>query len=214
MKNSRQELAEVVGARLDPAMSALGIIFALIVLIETVSKPAGAVGRILGVVGWVLWAIFVIEFLARMVIAPSKSRFLRKNWWQVAFLLVPFLRVFRLMRIARLSRAGRVLSSSVRASRSAGRALTSRVGWLLSVTVIVVLASSQILYEFADFPSYGEALYQTAMTAITGNGLTARSGITRIFSLALAVYSVVVFASLAAILGSFFMAARDGKASD
>lgn len=68
-------------------------------------------------------------------IAPSKGRFLKTNWWQAVFLAFPFLRIFRVLRAARLARAGRLVSSSLRAGRTAAGALTSRIGWLVGLTL-------------------------------------------------------------------------------
>jgi voltage-gated potassium channel len=208
--SKRWYLAEVVERRLDPAMGMLGIVFALIVVAEAFIRPRGSLGAAVTVAGWVLWAIFVAEFGARLVIAPSKGRFLKKNWWQAVFLAFPFLRLLRVMRAARLARAGRLVSSSLRAGRTAASTLTGRVGWLVGVTLIVVLGTSQFLFEFGGYESYGEALYDSAMAAVTGAEMEGDSTLTRIFGVGLAVYSVVVFASLAAALGAFFMQQRTG----
>ena len=69
---------------------------------------------VLAVVGWLFWAVFVAEFLLRAYIAGFRTDFWRRrSWWQVIFLLVTFLRFFRLLqalrlvRIARLRLAGR-----------------------------------------------------------------------------------------------------------
>lgn len=201
----RESLAEWLGFRLDPVMGVLGIIFALLVLAEAFVSPRGPVGASMLIAGWVLWGVFVAEFLARLIIAPSKTAFLKKNWWQAVFLIFPFLRLFRLLRIARVARAGRLVSSSIRASRSASMALTGRIGWLAGVTVIVVLSSGQLLFEFGGYESYAEALYQSALAAVTGQPLTGEAVAVRLLTLGLAVYSVVVFAALAAILGAFFL---------
>lgn len=208
----REALAEWLGFRLDPVMGVLGIIFALLVLAEAFVSPRGPVGASMLIAGWVLWGVFVAEFLARLMIAPSKTAFLKKNWWQAVFLIFPFLRLFRLLRFARVARAGRLVSSSIRASRSASMALTGRIGWLAGVTVIVVLSSGQLLFEFGGYESYPEALYQSALAAVTGQQLTGDTVAVRLLTLGLAVYSVVVFAALAAILGAFFVG--EGKDED
>lgn len=207
--SEREALAEVVGFRLDPVMGVLGIIFALLVLAEAFVSPRGPLGVSMLVTGWVLWGVFVAEFLARLMIAPSKRKFLKKNWWQGVFLIFPFLRLFRLLRFARVARAGRLVSSSVRFSRSASMALTGRIGWLVGITVIVVLSSGQMLFEFGGYESYPEALYSSALAAVTGQPLAGDSVAVRLLTLGLAVYSVVVFAALAAILGAFFVGEKN-----
>lgn len=77
---------------------------------------------------WSLWSFFVAEFAVRLVLAPSTTRFLRRNWWQAVFLAVPFLGFLRAF--TRSARVARALSSSVRGTRTAGRAFGSRVAYL------------------------------------------------------------------------------------
>ena len=213
LASQRARLAEAVERRLDPAMGMLGIIFALVVVAEAFVRPAGTLGTAVRAVGWALWAVFVTEFLARFVIAPSKAGFLKKNWWQAVFLAFPFLRLFRVLRAARIARAGRLVSGSLRAGRTAAGALTGRIGWVLGVTAVVVLAASQVLFEFGGYDSYADALFETAMAAVTGEALSADSALGRIFSVALALYSVAVFASLAAAVGAFFLEGKKGTAN-
>jgi voltage-gated potassium channel len=74
-----------------------------------------------------------------------------------------------------------------------------------SLTAIVILATAQLLYEFADFPSFGEALHAAAYGAITGEPVGSDELVASVIELLLAAYSVVVFASLAGILGAFFL---------
>ncbi|MBW3666176.1 MAG: hypothetical protein KY394_01140 [Actinobacteria bacterium] len=197
-------------------MSALAILFVLVVFGETMADPESTLSEVLTIAGWVLWAAFLVEFVARVFIAPDTSRFFQKNWWQLIFLILPFLRIFRLIRVVRIMRTGRVLSSAVRSSRSAHRLLGGRVGWLAMVSAITILGSSQLLYEFGIYDHYGDALHAAALAAITGEPLAQPDGFTKVLEVVLAVFSVVVFATLAATLGAYFLGRDDwrvGKAA-
>lgn len=206
--SQREEWAEELLDRLTPAMSALGVIFALVVLGEWFTRPDSGLGIGLTVLGWLLWGVFVAEFAARLVVAPDTGRFLRRNWWQLIFLVLPTLRVLRLVRTVRLLRTGRVLSSAVRTSRSARGLLGSRVGWLGAVTLIVVLSTSQLLYGFAGYDRYADALHDAALGTMTGEPLAADGGFAAVTEVVLAAYSVVVFATLAGSLGAYFLRDR------
>ena len=84
----------------------------------------------LTVAGWVLWAVFCAEFVVRLVVAPDRRRFLGRNWWQVLFLVLPFLRFLRLVRAVCFLRSGRVMSSAVRSTRTAANVLSDgSPGW-------------------------------------------------------------------------------------
>ena len=210
----RLHRAELLARRLDKPMGILGVIFLFVVLGQLVASEPALVS-FFTVVGWLFWAVFVSEFLLRAYIAGFGRDFWRKSWWQVVFLLVPFLRFFRalqalrLVRIARLARYGSILSAGVRGSRSAGKLLTSRIGWLTAVTAVVILASSQLLYATGEHSSYGDALFESAMAAVTGTGITGISLFSRVVQVLLAIYSVAVFATLAGTLGAFFLRQKE-----
>ncbi|WP_447007090.1 hypothetical protein ACRAKI_11745 [Saccharothrix isguenensis] len=200
----RQQWAEDLAQRLDRPMSVLGVLFLFVVLGQTLAERQ-PLANVLTVTGWVLWSVFVSEFALRWYVAPHRGRFLRRHWWQAVFLVVPFLRFLRVVRLARLVRAGGVLSSAVRGSRSAGRMLTSRLGWLLVLTSVVVLACSQLLVVVGVEERYGAALHDVALATITGEPLDRDHGLAHVLDVVLAAYSVVVFAALAASLGAYFL---------
>lgn len=201
-------MAAAIAARMDAPVTALGVIFLLVVLADGLASDEGPLAVALDVLAWSIWAVFVVELVLRWVVAPDSWSFLRRNWWQVLFLAVPFLRFVRILARLRLARAGRVVSSAFRTGRSATARLSSRLGWLMAVTCIVVLAASQLLHELAGLEPYGEALHRTALTTVTGEPLGVDDGLAQVVELVLALYSVVVFATLAGTLGAFFLEQR------
>lgn len=204
----REAWADELLDRLTPFMSALSIVFLLVVLGEQFAAPGSAMDHALTVGGWSLWAVFVAEFVVRLVVAPDRGRFLRRNWWQVLFLVLPFLRFLRLLRAVRLLRTGRVMSSAVRSTRTAANLLGGRVAWLAVMSAIVALSASQLLYAFSGFAAYGDALHAAALATITGEPLGRDDSFSRTLDVVLATYSVVVFATLAGSLGAFFLQPR------
>lgn len=209
----REALTDVIAERLDRPMAALGVIFLLVVFGEGLARKDTALATALLVLGWMLWIAFVAEFLARLYIAPSKMRFLRKNWWQILLLALPFLRFIRVLRVLRAARAGRVVSSAVRVTRSARATLTARLGWLAAATAIVVMTSSQLLFEFGNSENYAQALHDAVYAAVVGEPMTDDSTFARILELLLAIFSVLVFATLAGTVGAYFLERRGEDAS-
>lgn len=207
----RRDIADAIADRLDVPMTAAGIVFLLLVAAETLSSPTGAVGTVFTVVSWLLWALFVGEFVLRLVIAPSTSDFLRRNWWQLVFLVVPFLRFLRVLRALRAARIGRVVSSAVRSSRTAGRNLSSRLTTAAVVTVIVVLAGSQLLFESGEFDAYDDALHAATLATVVGEPIGNDNGFVRIVEVVMLGYSVVVFAALAGTFGAFLLERKDRR---
>lgn len=185
-------------------MGVLGLVFVLVVLGQSLAREAWLVAT-LSVVGWLCWAVFVGEFAYRAITARDRRAFWARNWWQLIFLAVPFLRFARALAFLRAARVGGVLSAAVRGSRSAGRLLSGRIGWLVAVTGVVVLAASQLLYVLGDYDDYAVALYDAALATVSGEPLSADSGLARILDVLLAVYSVAVFATVAGALGAYFL---------
>ena len=67
------------------------------------------------------------------------------------------------------------------------------------------------MYEFGVFDRYGDALHAAAMAAITGEPLARPDGFAKILDVALAVFSVGVFASLAGTFGAYFLETREPR---
>jgi voltage-gated potassium channel len=199
--------AEGLARRLDKPMGALGLVFVLIVLGQSLASEPWLVTT-LTVLGWLCWVVFVVEFVYRAVTARDHRRFWSRNWWQVLFLALPFLRFARALTLLRAARVGGVVSAAVRGSRSAGRLLTGRIGWLAAVTGVVVLAGSQLLYVIGAYETYGVALYDTALATVVGEPLSADGQLARVMDVTLAVYSVAVFATLAGAFGAYFLEGR------
>ncbi|MCZ7422028.1 MULTISPECIES: hypothetical protein [unclassified Micromonospora] len=203
-----------VARRLDKPMGALGVLFVLVVLGQALAGHP-TLSTALTVLGWVLWAVFVAEFALRAWLARHDARrFWRRNWWQIIFLAVPFLRFARAASALRAARAGGVITAAVRGSRSAGRLLTDRIAWLAIITTTVVLSVGQLLVVTGSYRSYGPALHDVALATITGEPLGADDPFAQVVELVLAIYSVVVFGTLAGAFGAFFLSAeRERKAT-
>ncbi|MBQ0993523.1 hypothetical protein PSH03_003823 [Micromonospora sp. PSH03] len=104
-----------------------------------------------------------------------------------------------------------VITAAVRGSRSAGRLLTDRLAWLAIITTTIILSVGQLLVFTNSYRSYGQALHDVALTTITGEPLDASDPFAQVIELVLAVYSVVVFGTLAGALGAFFLSAERAR---
>ncbi|MGO3342030.1 hypothetical protein ACTXJG_01320 [Glutamicibacter arilaitensis] len=84
------------------------------------------------------------------------------------------------------------------------------MGMLGVVFLFVVLG--QLLYAMESSTDYSEALYEATMATITGSGITSTDAFSKALQLVLAMYSVVIFATLAGSLGAFFLQSQvEGK---
>jgi voltage-gated potassium channel len=120
---------EGLATRLDKPMGVLGLVFVLVVLGQSLAREPWLV-TVLTVAGWLCWGVFVAEFLFRAWRAEDRRRFWARNWWQVLFLALPFLRFARALTLLRAARLGGVVSAAVRdRGRPAGCSPAASAGW-------------------------------------------------------------------------------------
>jgi voltage-gated potassium channel len=207
--------------RLDPIMAFLGIVFALVTVFE-LADPGVSPGwqQALSVTTWAIWALFVVDFVAKVVAAPSTFRFLRRHWLAILMLLIPTLRVLRLGALLRLGRAlpaARVLSTSYRATGVARQLLRSRTSYLAAIGAVATLAVAQLAWlaerDHDTFETFGDALLWSGATVIAMQGdpvpETAFGGVVMLSGFAV---GLVLIASLAGIVGAYLLEDRRERA--
>ncbi len=213
---------EEVTERADPFMAWLGVIFALLVGFELVVDVSSGTERALEWTAWAVWFVFLLEFLAKLSLAPARLRFLRRHWFQAVALLVPTLRLFRFLRLLRLGRAlpaARVVSSSYRSVGTARRLFRSRLGYLAATVVVVSVAVAELAFLFerghpdSAFDSFGDALLWSFATvlALQADPVPTSVG-ARLAMLAGFLFGLVVVASLAGTVGAFLVDERRERA--
>lgn len=207
----RDRIAEVIYERLHPVMGWLALLFIAVVLGDTFVGNESPFATIFTVAAWAIWVCFALEYATRLFVAPSTTRFVARTWWQLIFLALPFLGFVRIVAALRVARAGRAVSALVRTTRTATQALSNRLVSLAAVTLVVVLLGADLLYEFGHVRPYVRALHDVALAAIGGEPISSSSGTAQILDIVLALYAVVVFATLAGALGAFFFERRDGS---
>jgi voltage-gated potassium channel len=211
---------------LEKPMLALSFVWlALLVLQYT-----AGLDRSLQTLGAAIWAIFVVEFVVSLVLAPRKLAYLRHNWLTAIALLAPALRLLRIarfLRFARLARAAhgasllRVVSAMNRTMNALRRAMRRRgFGYVATLTVIVAFAGAAGMYAFertapgGGFDSYWTALWWTAMIITTmGSEYWPKTPDGRVLCLVLAIYAFSVFGYVTATLASFFVG-RDADSDE
>lgn len=78
--------------------------------------PTGLQGY-LEAVSWLIWAVFVLDFAARLFLAEERGCYAASHWYDVALIALPMLRPLRLLRVLAFAR---VLNRSASRSLSVG----------------------------------------------------------------------------------------------
>ena len=223
----REEILARFQQWVEVPMLLLGLAWLALFVVEMVRDLTPLLRNI----GYVIWGIFIVDFLVNLSLAHRKIPFLKSNWLGIIALLAPAFRVLRvinLLRAARVARAAgmvrglrllRLLTSVNRGMKSLGATMQRRgFGYVIMVTLMVTVAGAAAMYRFEKgdstdqgLDSFGTALWWTAMMMTTmGSQFWPRTPEGRILCLFLALYGFTVFGYVTATLASFFIG-RDAE---
>lgn len=213
LANERQALLQWLQDWLEVPMVVLAFIWLALLVVEVV----WGLGPLLEAVGYIVWGLFILEFILGFTLAPGKLDYLQRNWLKGIALLAPAMRIFRiinLLRVTRGLRLLRVISSTNRGMRALSASMSRRgFGYVVVLTLIVTVVGAAGMYSFErDNPdgrsidSYGMALWWTAMIMTTmGSEFWPQTPEGRMLCFCLALYSFAMFGYVTATLATFFI---------
>jgi voltage-gated potassium channel len=168
-----------------------------------------------------VWVTFIVEFVFRLVIAPSRLRFLRQNWLSLLALAIPALRVFRAARVLQVLRYGRAIRglTLARVLTAFNRGLSSLrrnmgrfgFGYVLGLTLLVTLLGAAGMFAFerqaeGGLATFGDALWFTGMLLTTsGSDYWPKTPEGRLLCFLLALYAFAMFGYVTATLATFLL---------
>jgi len=225
VNHERREILERLEGWLETPMIVLGFIWLALLIVEL----RWGLNPFLEIVGAVIWGVFILDFVVRLVIAPHKLSYVKSNWLTLIALIIPafrILRILRVLRMLRLARAARglrllrVVTSLNRGMKAISASFGRRgFGYIVALTLIVNLAGAAGMYAFENempggFESYGVALWWTAMLITTiGTDYWPQTAEGRVLCFLLSLYGLAVFGYVTAALASYFIG-RDADQED
>ena len=221
-EQERESFQERVSAWLDIPLSVLALVMLALIIIEFTVDLDGAASTWVTNAGLAIWAIFLAAFVFELSLAPSKTRFLRRNWLAAIAVVVPMFRVLRVFRALRLLRGARALRglSLVRVSAALNRArgaigdfvYVSRLGYVLVLTGIVTMTGTAAVYYFergaegANILTLDDALWWAATIITTVNSpLEPVTVEARAVAFVMRLFGLVVIGYLTARLAVYFI---------
>jgi voltage-gated potassium channel len=177
-----------------------------------------------------IWVVFVVAFAIELLLAPSIVGYLKTHWLVALSLVVPALRVFRVLSAVRLLRGTRAIRSFqlLRASALLNRVARvvrdflqfSRFAYLLALTVILSITSGVLVHWLEDGQADGnirsleDGIWWAVTTITTINSpLEPVTWEGRVVALALRVFGLAVIGYLTAVIAVFLIGNRDGPAA-
>lgn len=222
LRKERYELLQRLEDLLEMPMLVLAFVWLALLIAELIWGES----LLFEIIGTIIWGIFILDFAVKFVLAPHKVSYLKQNWLIALSVLIPPLRllrvvwVFRLLQLARVGRGlrlFRVVSSLNRGMRALRASLSRRgFGYVIALTILVTLVGAAGMYAFESgapggMKSYGEALWWTAMVLTTmGSQYWPQTVEGRLLCVFLALYAFAVFGYVTATLATFFVG-RDAE---
>ena len=196
----------------------LAVLWLPVLVVPLIAKLSTPVEDALTTIDYIVWAAFVVEYLVKLYLAPSRRHFVRMHVLDLIVIAVPFLRPLRatrLLRLLRLVRVGVVLAEVVRRARAI---LTHRgLHYVLLTVVILVLVGAGMVLGFehnasgSNIHDYGDALWWSVVT-VTTVGYGDRFPITaggRGVAVVLMLVGIGLVGVLTATVASYFVEQRD-----
>ncbi len=219
--NERLKLLITVEKFLEGPMIFLGFVWLVLLVVELVR----GLPTTLEYLSLTIWAIFILDFLVKFILAPAKILFMKKNWLTAISLLLPALRIFRVFRFVRLLRGlrgvrlVRVVASLNRGVRSLGATMKRRAfGYVLSLALLVIFGGAAGMFALEKntpgFENYWMALWWTAMRVITvGNEFNPATPEGRGLAFLIAIFGFTIFGYVTATIATYFIG-RDAEEED
>lgn len=184
---------------------------------------------------YAIWIVFIVEVAIDLLIAPDRVGYLRRNWLKVLALLIPALRVLRVVQALSFLRAARAIRSAglLRLVTSLNRGMgalartldRTRLLYVIALTVVVIVTGAAGLLFFErpaaaelqaaggrGMTTYGDALWWTAMAMTTvGTDYFPVTAEGRLLAWLLSVYAIGVFGYVTATIASHFLGLGGGE---
>ena len=174
----RRPTAERLDQLLALPMLVLTVAFLIVMVLPVLfpDLPPGARAA-LAATDMGIWAAFLAEYLARLLVAPNWRAFITHNVFDLLLVVVPVLRPLRLLRSVRLLRAARLTRIGAAAGvavRESRVRLASRTALLAAGSAAILILAAAVMEldveraaAKANITTFGDALWWAMSTVAT-----------------------------------------------
>lgn len=190
-------------------LAVLAALFLVTLVVDLLwRRPPHLVRVALQVSDYLIWAVFLVDYLGRLYLAPRRWYFVRTHPLDLLVVIVPTARPLRLLKLARL---GAVVGILARRSRH-----TTHVRIAVAVTgsaVVLLFVAAAAMYDAerdapgATIRTFGDALWWAA-TTVTTVGYGDKVPVTvegRLVAVALMVVGIAVLGVVTASVAAWFV---------
>lgn len=150
--DSRQRALEAAERFTEIPMLVLSLVMLPLLLVPWILDLSGSIRDAFFVIDWMIWAMFALELGVKTYLAPARIIYLRRHWFDLCLVVLPFLRPLRVIRSARairVLRATRAMIFAVRSVHSVKEILTEHgLQYVLLIGFLLVIGSAGVMTLF------------------------------------------------------------------
>jgi voltage-gated potassium channel len=169
-----QDAYDRFSAATDLPLTVLALVWLPVLVIPFAVRLSSGVAHTFNAIDYFVWAVFVVEYLVRLYLVPSRRSFVTHHVVDLAVIVLPVLRPIRALRLLRLFRLTRVAAVLANALRRARDILTHRGLHFVLLTVLgLIFVCSRLELAFEDsargstIHTFGDALWWAIVTVTT-----------------------------------------------
>jgi voltage-gated potassium channel len=101
--------------RTERPLATVAVIFLAAYSVQVLARPTGFWNSAIEIIQWVIWGLFVLDYIARLGLATDRLRWFVRHLFDLAIVVLPILRPLRLLRLVVLVAAlQKVIGGAVR----------------------------------------------------------------------------------------------------
>jgi voltage-gated potassium channel len=217
------EAYERFARAVDGPMMVITILWLPVLIIPLVTPVHGTFAASFAAIDYSIWALFAVEYLAKLSLAPSRKQFFRTHILDLIIVAVPFFRPARLGRLVNLARLGRVGIITADILDRAKKLMTHKgLHFVLLAVTLIVFASAGLVTiaersaKGANIHDFGQGLWWAIVTVTTvGYGdKYPITGFGQGVAVALMLVGIGLIGVLTATVASFFVDQKTDKLED
>lgn len=212
-ENERIQLLREINEIVEKPLIIFSLVWLILILVEFIY----GLHPLLEIFTYIIWGLFILDFLIEFIIAPKKGQYLKRNILTVFSLFLPALRLFRMFRALSILRASRairsvnlikILTSFNRGIRTFRNVLKGKgIGYISVLTIFIIFLGAAGMAYFEDgISNYGDAVWFTAMLMTTlGSEYWPVTLEGRILTFLLSLYALAIFGYITATIASILL---------
>lgn len=205
-------------------MALFSLVITIILILQLTMDLSYKTEKLLLAIDFIIWIIFVIDYVVRFYKSRNKKKFIKKNLIELisiiplysifrVFKTLKILKISRLTRLSELSQVLRVLAIMKRTNNNLSKFMkTNNFDRAIGIAMVIIFVGSVIM-SYVEQISIGDALWWSIVTVTTvGYGdISPQTAIGRIVASVLMIMGIGFIGSLTSTLSTYFIKKEEAE---